>query len=74
MATEWVGQGMSEDMDVLCPKCGTKNTVKWFPPKRMAYRKQGTTGGSGLASTSRGEKVLGNCSECNYKFKPDDLD
>lgn len=70
---EWVGANMGQKVTVLCPDCGEKNEVLWFPARRMNYRKQGTTGGSGHASTSRSEKVMGKC-KCGYKFKPDGLE
>jgi len=64
----------SHKMDVICPECGTKNEVLWFPKNFMLIRTQGTTGSSGNARHSdRKEKVVGNCEKCSYKFTCDDL-
>ncbi len=62
-----------EEMNVLCPKCGEKNTIMWFPPKHHYVRQKGTTGGSELAFRGKNEKVQGKC-KCGYTFKPKDLD
>ena len=64
-----------QKMDILCPECGTKGEVLWFPQNFSVTRMQGTTGSSGFGySSRRREKVEGKCKECGYKFKPDDLD
>ena len=73
MAGDWVGPGASEKMDVVCPKCGTRNEVLWIPPQRMTYRSAGTTGISENKHAGKSEKVEGECKECGYKFKTDDL-
>ena len=73
MVGDWVGAGISEKMDVVCPKCVAHNKVLWFPPKVISYRKPATTGGSENAYNKRAERVEGNCKECGYKFKPDDV-
>lgn len=62
-----------EEMPVLCPKCGEKNTIMWFPARRHTYRRPGTTGGSELAFGGKNEKVQGTC-KCGYTFKSKDLD
>lgn len=64
----------SEKVEVNCPKCGTKNTVLWFPPYQQVYRIKGTTGSSSHRIDKKNEKVEGKCFECEYKFKVDDLD
>lgn len=64
----------SQKMDVLCPECNKKNEVLWFPDRTRFYKITGPTGHPTTKRDSNREKVLGNCSECNYKFKPDDLD
>jgi len=64
----------SEKIDVVCPKCGAKNDVLWFPESSQTYRVQGSTGISSSRTDRRKEKVEGTCKDCGYKFKPDDLD
>lgn len=54
--------GNVEKVGVTCPKCNTYNYVLWFPWKFIS-------GGS-----EKKEKVHGNCSKCNYKFTPEDLE
>ena len=68
------GEQSSQEMDVRCPKCGTKNEVIWFPGSSQTYRVTGTTGGSSTRTDKKGEKVRGTCKECGYIFKPKDLD
>jgi len=63
-----------QKMDTMCPECGTKGEVLWFPPYSQTYRVQGTTGSASSRTDRRNEKVEGKCSKCNYNFKPDDLD
>jgi|TARA_Y100000034_G_C6876455_1_gene400930 rubredoxin len=64
----------SQKIEAICPECGTKNEVLYFPKKFISFKGSGTTGISGNIFNSRqSEKVIGNCKECNYKFKPDDL-
>ena len=62
-----------EKMDVLCPECGKKQEILWYPSYSQTYRVPGTTGTSGSRTDRKSEKVEGKC-ECGYKFKPDDLD
>ena len=68
------GEQSCQDMDVVCPKCGIKNIVKWFPASRQTYRVTGTTGSSSTRTDRKGEKVKGTCKDCSYVFKPKDLD
>lgn len=63
-----------EKMDVICPKCGSKNEVLWFAPYSQTYRVQGSTGSASSRTDRKQEKVEGNCKECRYKFKPDDVE
>ena len=67
------GQQSPEKMGVVCPECGTKNEVLWFPEYSQTYKIKGTTGGSGTRTDRKSEKVDGGCKKCGYKFKPDDL-
>jgi len=62
-----------EKMEALCPECGTKNLVIWFPSNKSMIDMPGTRSGKTSKLRGRGEKVEGKC-ECGYKFKPDDLD
>ncbi len=73
MAGDWVGSGVGEKIELLCPKCSKKNMVLWIPEKMIMYRKAATTGGTAPAINKKNEKVEGTC-ECGYKFKPKDLD
>jgi rubredoxin len=68
------GKPLPEKIEVLCPECGEKNEVLWYQPFSQTYRVQGSTGSASSRSDSQKEKVEGNCKECGYKFKPDDLD
>jgi len=63
-----------QKMDVLCPECGEKNEVLWFSSDKRKFQAPGARGGRTDVWLGRGEKVEGKCKECNYKFKPDDLD
>lgn len=62
-----------QEMNVICPKCGEKGIVLWFPAQRWMVRQKGTTGSSELVSRGKTDKVQGSC-KCGYKFKPKDLD
>ena len=65
----------AEKMDAICPECGTKQEVLWFPKHFRVRQVKGTTGHTGWAfSSKKQEKVEGNCKKCGYKFKSDDLD
>ncbi len=63
-----------EKIEVCCPKCGTKNEVLWFPWDFYKYRTKGSTGSASTRAVQSQEKVEGNCKDCDYKFKPKDLD
>jgi len=62
-----------EKFEVLCPECGTKNEVLYFPANKIKVEISGSRAGKSTAWSGRGEKVIGTCKECKYKFKPDDL-
>jgi len=63
-----------EKFEVLCPECGTKNEVLYFPKKFISFKAGGTAGISGTkVTTNQQEKIIGNCKECKYKFKSEDL-
>lgn len=62
-----------EKIEVICPECGTKGTVLWFPSEGYVTKVTGSTGRPSNKYFGRKEKVEGKC-ECGYKFKPDDLD
>jgi hypothetical protein len=62
-----------EKIEVMCPECGKKQEILWFPAYSQTYRVKGTTGASSHRTDRKNEKVEGKC-ECGYKFKPDDLD
>jgi len=63
-----------EKMDIICPECGTKGEVLWTQAYSQTYRVQGSTGSASKRTDRKKEKVEGTCKECDYKFKPDDLD
>ena len=46
----------------------------WFPPYSQTYGVTGTAGISSKRIDRKSERVEGECKECDYKFKPDDLD
>ena len=62
-----------EKMEVLCPECGKKNEVLWFPSNKMRVDIPGSRAGKTTEWKGRGEKVEGKCSGCGYKFKLDNL-
>ena len=62
-----------EKIEVLCPECGIKNEVLYFPSNKFRVEVPGSRAGKSLAWSGRGEKVEGKCKECEYKFKVDDL-
>ena len=68
------GAQKPEQIEVLCPECGTKGEVLWTPEFRQTYGVQGSTGSASSRTDSKKEKVEGTCKECGYKFKSDDLD
>lgn len=67
------GQQNPEKMEAICPDCGTKTEVLWFPPFSQTYRVQGSTGSASTRTDRKNEKVEGVCKGCGYKFKADDL-
>ena len=70
---DFVGSGVSQKMDVVCPKCCKAQEILWFPERSITYRVKGSTGASTLKNDKKVERVEGIC-ECGYKFKPKDLD
>jgi len=46
----------------------------WFPWDFYKYRTKGSTGSASTRAVQSQEKVEGNCKDCDYKFKPKDLD
>ena len=52
----------TEKMEIICPNCSEKGEVLWFPWE------------FGKTGSQKNEKVEGNCKNCGYKFKVDDLD
>lgn len=63
-----------QKMDVICPKCSTRDEVLWFPSNKIRMEVSGSRAGKSSSLVGRGEKVEGTCKECGYKFKPDDMD
>ena len=62
-----------QKIEVLCPECGEKTEVLWFPSNKIKFEVAGSRAGKSTLWAGRGEKVEGKC-KCGYKFKPDDLD
>ncbi|GEM_PF-2944340 len=71
----WTRGGQEpQKMDVICPKCGTQNEVLWFPSYSQTYRVQGSTGSASSRTDRKQERVEGKCKDCDYKFKPKDVE
>ena len=68
-----MGTNEPEKVEVMCPECGTKNEILFFPSNKIKVEKPGTRAGRSIAWSGRGEKVMGKCTECEYKFNVDDL-
>lgn len=62
-----------EEMSAMCPKCGEKTKIMWFPAVQHYVRRPATTGGSEGFLRGKSEKVQGKCTY-GYIFKPKDLD
>lgn len=67
-------ENRTNKIEVVCPKCGTKNNVLWFSEYSVMYQTKGSTGRPSRRFDGRKEKVEGSCKDCGYKFKVDDLD
>jgi len=63
----------SEKISTMCPECGEKNEVLYFPSNKFLVEVPGSRAGKTKAFTGRGEKVQGKCTKCGYKFKVDDI-
>jgi len=63
----------AEKIEALCPECGTKNEVLYFPSNKFMVEVPGSRAGTTKKFSGRNEKIEGQCSKCGYKFKLDDI-
>ncbi len=62
-----------EKVEALCPECGAKNEILYFPANKFRVEVPGSRAGKSVEMRGRGEKIDGKCKECKYKFTLDDL-